>query len=104
MTPSPKPQPVTSEPAQSFNLTPDAHVIASDDEAIAAARRLAAEFAAGAAERDRTRRLPAAELDAFSGSGLWGITIPKRASLEQNESEPCLVQARRRLGCSIRSR
>lgn len=60
-----------------FNLNPDAHVIASDAEAIAVARELAAEFAPGAAERDRLRRLPAAELDRFSGSGLWGITVPK---------------------------
>lgn len=27
--------------------------------------------------RDRERRLPVAELDEFSASGLWGITIPK---------------------------
>ncbi|MFO1419059.1 MAG: SfnB family sulfur acquisition oxidoreductase [Methylotetracoccus sp.] len=54
-----------------------AHVIQSDAEAIATAKRLAAEFAAEASERDRERRLPIAELDAFSQSGLWGITIPK---------------------------
>ena len=78
MTSTLKPQPATSEATQPFNLAPDAHVIASDNEAIATARRLAAEFAVGAAERDRIRRLPVAELDAFSGSGLWGITIPKR--------------------------
>jgi len=55
-----------------------AHVIAGDAEAIAVARRLAAEFAAGASERDRTRRRPLAELDAFSQSGLWSINVPKR--------------------------
>lgn len=60
-----------------FNLHPDAHRITSDDEAIQVARELAAEFAVGAAERDRNRRLPAAELDRFSGSGLWGVTVPK---------------------------
>jgi SfnB family sulfur acquisition oxidoreductase len=52
-------------------------VIKSDAEAIAVAERLAATFAAGAAERDRDRRLPHAELDQFSQSGLWGITVPK---------------------------
>lgn len=60
-----------------FDLNPKAHVIKSDEEAIALARALAAEFAAEAAERDRTRRLPAAELDLFSGKGLWAITVPK---------------------------
>ena len=63
--------------APTFDLDPDAHRIATDDEALASARAPAAEFAPGAAERDRDRRLPAAELDRFSGSGLWGITIPK---------------------------
>ncbi|WP_245502001.1 acyl-CoA dehydrogenase family protein, partial [Mesorhizobium sp. M2A.F.Ca.ET.039.01.1.1] len=41
------------------------------------ARKLAAQFAEGAAERDRDRRLPTAELDIFSQSGLWGITVPR---------------------------
>jgi SfnB family sulfur acquisition oxidoreductase len=54
-----------------------AHVITSDAEAIAAAERLGKLFAPGAAERDRDRKLPYAELDAFSESGLWGITVPK---------------------------
>ncbi|AOF93816.1 SfnB family sulfur acquisition oxidoreductase [Sinorhizobium sp. RAC02] len=54
-----------------------AHVIKSDDEAIAVARRLAADFAPGAALRDREGLLPIAEIDAYSQSGLWGINIPK---------------------------
>ncbi|MBB1162871.1 SfnB family sulfur acquisition oxidoreductase [Aquariibacter albus] len=54
-----------------------AHVIRSEAEALDVARRLAAEFARDAALRDRERRLPRAELDAFSQSGLWGITVPK---------------------------
>lgn len=61
-----------------FNLEPNAHVIKSDEEAVATAKELAVEFAKGAAERDRKRLLPAAELDRFSGSGLWGITVPKK--------------------------
>jgi alkylation response protein AidB-like acyl-CoA dehydrogenase len=56
---------------------PDAQVIQSDAEAIAVAHRLAAQFAVGAAERDRNRRLPHAELDEFSQSGLWAITVPR---------------------------
>jgi SfnB family sulfur acquisition oxidoreductase len=63
--------------APSFDPAPNAHVITSDEEALALARGLAAEFAAEASERDRTRRLPAAELDRFSGTGLWAITVPK---------------------------
>lgn len=51
--------------------------IANDAEAIAVATRLAADFAKDAGVRDRERRLPRAELDAFSESGLWGITVPK---------------------------
>ncbi|NTF34620.1 SfnB family sulfur acquisition oxidoreductase [Rhizobium skierniewicense] len=55
-----------------------AHVIKSDDEAIAIAKELALEFALGAAERDRDRRLPLAQIERFSQSGLWAITVPKR--------------------------
>ncbi|PZO66399.1 MAG: SfnB family sulfur acquisition oxidoreductase [Paracoccus denitrificans] len=53
------------------------HIIASDDEAIAAAHRLAAEFAPTASDRDRERRLPWDQLEAFTASGLWGISVPK---------------------------
>ena len=63
--------------APTFDLEPDAHVIRSDAEAIAIAEELAASFAIGAAKRDRERILPAAELDRFSKSGLWGVTVPK---------------------------
>src|SRR5882757_3205693 len=65
------------KPAPAFDLEPDAHIIRSDAEAIEVAKTLAAEFAVEAAERDRGRRLPVAELDRFSKSGLWGITVPK---------------------------
>lgn len=54
-----------------------AHVIRDDEEAIAVARRLAADFASGAALRDREGLLPIAEIDAYSQSGLWGINVPK---------------------------
>ncbi|WP_255989514.1 SfnB family sulfur acquisition oxidoreductase [Chitinolyticbacter albus] len=56
---------------------PAAHVIRNDTEAIAIARELAAEFRQEAAQRDAERRLPRAELDRYSQSGLWGITVPR---------------------------
>ncbi|MEM5325964.1 SfnB family sulfur acquisition oxidoreductase [Paraburkholderia sp. JHI2823] len=52
-------------------------VIATDGEAIEVARALAARLAQGAAERDSERRLPREEIEWFSQSGLWGITVPK---------------------------
>ncbi|KQP50139.1 SfnB family sulfur acquisition oxidoreductase [Pseudorhodoferax sp. Leaf274] len=51
--------------------------LADDAAAVAAAHRLAALFAPEAALRDRTRRLPWAELDAFVASGLWAISVPR---------------------------
>ncbi|MFO1061889.1 MAG: SfnB family sulfur acquisition oxidoreductase [Dongiaceae bacterium] len=54
-----------------------AHVIRSGAEAIAAAQALAPCLAEEAGERDRDRRLPAGELDLFSQSGLWGISVPQ---------------------------
>jgi SfnB family sulfur acquisition oxidoreductase len=54
-----------------------AHVIGSDAEALDIAHALAAQFAAGAAQRDRHRILPIVEIDAFSQSGLWSINVPR---------------------------
>ncbi|MFK0089211.1 SfnB family sulfur acquisition oxidoreductase [Pseudomonas sp. NPDC090755] len=56
---------------------PDAHVIRDDAEAIAVAHQVAALLQPGAAERDAQRAVPAEVVDAFSNSGLWGITVPK---------------------------
>ncbi|WP_330341716.1 SfnB family sulfur acquisition oxidoreductase [Streptomyces sp. NBC_00557] len=53
-----------------------AHVIADDVEALAVAEALAAEFRTGAAERDAQRRLPRAEVDRLSASGLLAVTVP----------------------------
>ncbi|MFF4019958.1 SfnB family sulfur acquisition oxidoreductase [Streptomyces sp. NPDC001843] len=53
-----------------------AHVIADDTEALAAAAALAEEFRAGASVRDAERRLPRAELDRLSASGLLAVTVP----------------------------
>ena len=55
-----------------------AHIIQNDAEAIAVAKKLAAEFITDSAKRDRERIWPAAELDAFSQSGLWSINVPKK--------------------------
>lgn len=51
--------------------------IASDADALHAARALADEFVAGAAERDLERRLPWEEIERFTETGLWAITVPK---------------------------
>ncbi|MHC5905038.1 SfnB family sulfur acquisition oxidoreductase [Streptomyces sp. S6] len=53
-----------------------AHVIADGAEALAVARSLADEFRTGASERDTQRRLPRAELDRLSASGLLAVTVP----------------------------
>jgi SfnB family sulfur acquisition oxidoreductase len=57
--------------------TTPAHRLQSEAEAIQAARKLAQEFRREATARDRERRLPSAELDAYSQSGLWSIVVPK---------------------------
>ncbi|WP_286915184.1 MULTISPECIES: SfnB family sulfur acquisition oxidoreductase [unclassified Pseudomonas] len=56
---------------------PNAHLIVDDSEAIAIAHRVAALLRKGAAERDRNRAVPADIVDAYSNSGLWGITVPR---------------------------
>jgi SfnB family sulfur acquisition oxidoreductase len=53
-----------------------ARVITTDAEAIDVAHALAKQFAPGAAERDRDRRLPFAEIGALKRSGLLAITVP----------------------------
>ncbi len=54
-----------------------AHVIRTDSEAIEIAHEVAAILAEGAAERDRDRKLPYAEMDLLSDRGLLAITVPK---------------------------
>ncbi len=53
------------------------HLIRSDAEAIEVARALAPRFAEGAADRDRDRVLPWDQIEAYTASGLGGITVPK---------------------------
>ena len=57
--------------------TRPARVLRSIQEAIDVAHELAAGFRETASERDRERRLPFDEIDAFSSSGLWAITVPR---------------------------
>ncbi|MEX5560052.1 SfnB family sulfur acquisition oxidoreductase [Pseudomonas rhodesiae] len=52
-------------------------VITSDEQALVVASDLAEDLRRDSAQRDRERRLPWPELDAFSRSGLWGISVPK---------------------------
>ena len=54
-----------------------AYRIGSESEALTLAQQLADSFAAGAADRDRERRLPHEEIDRFSQSGLWAISVPR---------------------------
>ena len=57
-----------------FNLK---YLIQSDEEAIRVAQTLAADFALDASGRDQKRRLPYHEIERYSLSGVWGITVPK---------------------------
>jgi SfnB family sulfur acquisition oxidoreductase len=68
---------ISSAPPAYFSQEPRAATIRDDAEAVAVARDLATTFASEVAARDRERRLPWKEVDAFSRSGLWTITVPK---------------------------
>jgi SfnB family sulfur acquisition oxidoreductase len=53
------------------------HIIQSDAEALVIAQELAVQFKKNAIQRDAERILPFAEIEAYSQSGLWAITVPK---------------------------
>ncbi|MDG9885891.1 SfnB family sulfur acquisition oxidoreductase [Pseudomonas sp. GD04058] len=55
----------------------DVPVIADDAQALAIAEQIAGALQQDSILRDRERRLPHAELELFSRSGLWGISVPK---------------------------
>jgi len=55
-----------------------AHIIQSDAEALEIAHNLTEQFKAGAIQRDAERILPFEEIEAYSQSGLWAITVPKQ--------------------------
>ncbi|WP_246184135.1 SfnB family sulfur acquisition oxidoreductase [Pandoraea anhela] len=54
------------------------HRITSEAEALTIAQTLADTFRASAAERDSERRLPWDEIEQYTASGLWAITIPRQ--------------------------
>ncbi len=68
--------------------TTPAHIIATDDEAIAIAERLAGEFAVGAALRDREGLLPLAEIDAYSRAGSGASTFPRLSAAPAYPTKP----------------
>lgn len=55
-----------------------AHIIQSDAEALEIAHELAEHFKQHAIQRDIERILPFEEIDTYSQSGLWAITVPKQ--------------------------
>lgn len=75
----PTPIPSSPQAPQQQAGSGPAHRIRSAAEALQIARALAGELGREASERDRDRRLPWAELDALSRSGLLAITVPKAA-------------------------
>ncbi|WP_058912624.1 SfnB family sulfur acquisition oxidoreductase [Entomohabitans teleogrylli] len=69
---------VNTETKRYIQHAPDARVIGSDSQALAVAHEVAALLLSGAAERDRTGIVPPEIINAFSDSGLWGITVPRK--------------------------
>lgn len=67
----------SAEQAQLLHLT-HAHIIQSDAEALEVAQTLAEQFKENAIQRDIERILPFDEIQAYSQSGLWAITVPKQ--------------------------
>lgn len=55
----------------------DAHILRTDNEALEAARTLAASAREHAARRDQQRSLPWSQVEAFTRSGLGSISIPR---------------------------
>jgi SfnB family sulfur acquisition oxidoreductase len=70
--------PESTQPVSYTRFAPRAHVISSDEEAVAIAHEIALVLWPGAAERDRSGFVPPEIVDTFSNSGLWGITVPRR--------------------------
>lgn len=68
--------PVTQDTPDYTQHTPHAYRITSDEEALSIAHEIAAYLQPGASERDLSGVVPAEVVNAFSNSGLWGITVP----------------------------
>jgi SfnB family sulfur acquisition oxidoreductase len=58
-------------------ITMTTSVITSDAQALSVAEHIAQQLERDSALRDRERRLPHAELELFTRSGLWAISVPK---------------------------
>ena len=67
---------IQSSPRET-QAAPATAIIRNDAQALDTARALAETFKLQSALRDRERRLPHVELEQFSRSGLWGISVPK---------------------------
>ncbi len=67
---------VAVDPAVDRSLPERVAVLASDAEALAAARAYAERIRPGAIDRDRRRRLPHDELRELAASGLLGVRVP----------------------------
>lgn len=61
-----------------YEIKDVAHIIQSDLEAIKVAQKIAIFLAKDVSKRDHERLLPLEEIQTYSNSGLWGITIPKK--------------------------
>ncbi|TDV06764.1 SfnB family sulfur acquisition oxidoreductase [Paraburkholderia caballeronis] len=74
---------MATEATENIELVPETEarksvpIIGSDAHALTVAREVAARLKEHAALRDRERKLPHDEIELFSSSGLWGITVPK---------------------------
>ena len=55
-----------------------AYIIQTDQEALAISEKLSQKFKQNAVFRDAERVLPFEEIEEFSQSGLWAITVPKQ--------------------------
>lgn len=81
MTDTPFAPPLSAPSAPAFRSVPaparPAHVIASEEEALQVARRLAAKFKQTAQLRDIKRQLPWQELEDCAHSGLLAIRVPR---------------------------
>jgi SfnB family sulfur acquisition oxidoreductase len=66
-----------TEAAVPAAITSPARMLRTPEEALTVAHELAHHFRQGASDRDRHRQLPRDEIEAFSASGLWAITVPR---------------------------
>jgi SfnB family sulfur acquisition oxidoreductase len=71
------PSQVASDQPGASRASSHARRVQDDQEALAIAHELAAHFRPEASLRDARRQLPFAEIEKYSASGLWALTVPK---------------------------